>query len=198
MAIFPATRFNWSVAQTKTNRVLEILREATRGTEYEGRLFLVGGYVRDKLLGTTGGGDDLDLVLEGDAGAVAQFLWKTRIATHKPVVYPNFGTAMVHIGGTADEKGMQIEFVTARQETYRERSRKPTVVAGTLYSDAHRRDFTINTLMENLHTGEILDLTGRGRADLAEGILRTPLEPVTTFADDPPANACVPAASPPS
>jgi poly(A) polymerase len=169
----------------ETDLVLEKLRAATQGTEFEGKLYLVGGYVRDKLLGQPGESDDLDLVLEGDAAAVCRLLYQKRVADHKPVTYPNFGTAMVSIGGTPEKAGTQVEFVTAREETYRQRDRKPIVRPGTLVTDAHRRDFTVNTLMENLHTGEILDLTGKGRADLAAGILRTPLEPVTTFTDDP-------------
>jgi poly(A) polymerase len=161
------------------NETLEMLRRATRGTEYEDRLFLVGGYVRDKLLGQPTATDDIDLVLEGDALAVAWLLFRKRAADHKPVEYPNFGTAMVHV------RGAQVELVTARAETYRQGSRKPIVTPGTLQTDALRRDFTVNTFLENLHTGEILDPTGRGYADLASHVLRTPLDPVVTFTDDP-------------
>jgi poly(A) polymerase len=170
------------------NPVLEILRNALRGTEYEGRLFLVGGYVRDKLMGRLGSAalDDIDLVLEGDASAVAHLLWKKRVAWHKPVEFPTFGTAMVRVGGTGpDNPGAQVELVTARLETYRQGSRKPVVTPGTIASDALRRDFTINTFLENLHTGEITDPTGRGYADLEAKLLRTPLDPQITFIDDP-------------
>lgn len=163
------------------NLVLEILRTALRGTEYEGRLYLVGGYVRDKLMGrpATTALDDIDLVLEGDALAVAQLLYRKRVAAHKPVEYPTFGTAMVHVGDA------QVELVTARAETYRQGSRKPIVTPGTIQTDALRRDFTINTFLENLHTGEITDPTGHGYADLEAKILRTPLDPDITFIDDP-------------
>lgn len=163
--------------------VLHLLREGTRGTEYEGRLYLVGGYVRDKLLGRAAKFDDIDLVLDGDAMEVARFLWKRRIADHAPVEFPSFGTAMVHVGGK--EEGAQVELVTARAETYRSGSRKPEVTPGTIATDAQRRDFTVNTFLENLHSGEIVDPTGRGRDDLAAGILRTPLDPGITFTDDP-------------
>jgi poly(A) polymerase len=158
--------------------VLQTLREATQGTAFESRLFLVGGCVRDKILGNTSV-SDYDLVLEGDAIEVARYLWKKRVASHPPVEFPAFGTTMVHVDG------VQIEIVTARAETYNRGSRKPIVVPGTLQTDAERRDFTCNTLMESLHTGEILDLTGRGRMDLEAGILRTPLDPIITFSDDP-------------
>lgn len=162
---------------------LETLRDATRGTEYENRLYLVGGYVRDKLLQKPSVADDIDLVLEGDALKLARFLWKRGVSDHPPVEFPTFGTAMIHIGGK--EASTQVEMVTARAETYREGSRKPTVVPGTLQTDALRRDFTVNTFMENLHTGEITDPTGRGYADLQARVLRTPLDPIVTFTDDP-------------
>jgi poly(A) polymerase len=160
-----------------TEKILDTLRDATRGTEFEDKLYLVGGCVRDKILGNPT--SDYDLVLEGDAIAVARLLWKKRVASHPPVEFPAFGTTMVHVGG------LQIEIVTARAETYRTGSRKPVVVPGTLQSDAERRDFTCNTLMENLHTSEVLDLTGRGRKDLDAGVLRTPLDAIITFTDDP-------------
>jgi poly(A) polymerase len=164
---------------------LTILRTVTRGTEYEGRLYLVGGYVRDKLLQKPSAADDIDIVLEGDALKLARFLWKRGASDHPPVEFPTFGTAMIHVGGTEAEVGAQVEMVTARAETYREGSRKPTVVPGTLQTDAARRDFTVNTFMENLHTGEITDPTGKGYADLKVRLLRTPLDPVITFVDDP-------------
>jgi putative nucleotidyltransferase with HDIG domain len=159
--------------------VLTQLREATVGTEFAGKLYLVGGYVRDKLMGRVAKAEDIDLVLEGSAEAVAWLLYRKKVAQYKPVLFPNFGTAMVRVGKA------QVEIVTAREETYRQGSRQPIVKEGTLYTDALRRDFTVNTFMENLHTGEILDLTGQGKTDLEAGILRTPLDPLTTFTDDP-------------
>jgi len=161
------------------DETLRILREATRGTEFEGRLHLVGGYVRDLLLGRDDHATDLDLVLEGDAAAVARLLWERRVARHHPVTYPAFGTAMVHVGDA------QVELVTARDESYQKGSRKPQVRPGTLLADARRRDFTVNTLLQNLHTGEIVDPLGMARTDLAAGVLRTPLDPEVTFTDDP-------------
>jgi len=154
------------------------LRTATTGTPYEGRLFLVGGIVRDKHLAERPD-EDIDIVLEGDAAQLADFLHKTGVADHPPVTYPRFGTAMVSVSGR------QVELVGARKESYDRASRKPATAPGTLLDDVLRRDFTINTLLENLHTGEILDLTGQAFADIDKRIIRTPLDPHVTFDDDP-------------
>ena len=164
-------------------RSLERMRAVTRGTPYEGRLYLVGGLLRDRALGLPLA-NDLDLVLEGDALELARFLYERGLSQHYPVLYPRFGTAMVHIGGP-DEAGSAVELVSARAESYQPDSRKPEVRQSTIQDDVRRRDFTINTLLENLHTGELLDLTGRAFADLRAGILRTPRAPRLTFFDDP-------------
>ncbi len=160
------------------NPAIERIRDETRGTEYEGRLFLVGGIVRDKVMGRPPT-EDVDIVLEGNALEFARFLYQKGIAEHRPVTYPRFGTAMVTIEGRA------VELVSARRESYVPESRKPDVQPASLLDDIMRRDFTINTLLENLHTGETLDLTGWGAADIRAGIIRTPTEPETTFYDDP-------------
>src|SRR2546421_10237402 len=97
---------------------VEILREATRGTEYEGRLYLVGGYPRDRILGLPES-DDVDIVLEGDSGELARFIHSKGLSDHYPVLYPRFGTAMVSI------HGHDVELVSARAESYDSGSRKP-------------------------------------------------------------------------
>ncbi len=157
---------------------LEALAAATMGTPYEGELWLVGGAVRDPLLGL-GEGTDFDIVLEHDAIELAGFLYAKGISTIHPVVYPRFGTALVQIAGSA------VELITARRESYESRSRKPNVTPATLAEDALRRDFTCNALFKNLHTAEVRDPLGRGRADLEQRVLRTPRDPVETFHDDP-------------
>ena len=163
-----------------TETILDILRDATRGTEYDGRLFLVGGFVRDRVLGKPSAKEDIDLVLEGDALALAHFFRARGAADFEPVIYPRFGTAMIVVRGRA------VELVTARIESYAADSRKPdSVRPGTLAEDATRRDFTLNTLLQNLHSGEIVDPLGRAYADLEAGTLRTPTDPKITFEDDP-------------
>lgn len=153
------------------------IADATGGTEWEGQVFLVGGAVRDELLGLPTS-DDFDFVLQGDAAKLAGFLHQQGLAS-TPVTYPRFGTAMVRVGDST------IEIVTARRESYAEESRKPDVTAATLEDDVKRRDFTINTLMRSIHGGPVVDLLGTGIADLEARVLRTPLDPGETFSDDP-------------
>lgn len=179
---------------------LEAIRQATAGAPFKGRLWLVGGAVRDELLGRPHP-NDFDIVLgdpQRDAplwpeaenagktersppGAVelARFLHEQGISTIAPVTYPRFGTALSHVGGA------NIELATARKESYVDESRKPDVEPATLEEDARRRDFTVNAMMRNLHTGELYDPLGSGLADLKMKVLRTPLEPKATFYDDP-------------
>ena len=169
---------------TETEAVLQILRDTVRGTDYAGRLFLVGGFVRDQVMGLSSAKEDIDIVLEGDALALARFLRESGAADFEPVVYPRFGTAMVMV------KGRDVELVTARIESYAPESRKPdSVEAGTLADDAKRRDFTINTLLQNLETGEIADPLGKAFADIDAQIIRTPTDPRLTFQDRPSADA---------
>ena len=105
-----------------------------------------------------------------------------------PVIFPKFGTAKVNLTGVHNGvqlEGMQIEAVAARKEVYTPGSRKPKVYPGTLKDDVFRRDFRANSLMLDLTTDQILDLTGKGREDIKAGILRTPLDPDVTFKEDP-------------
>ncbi|MCH8275037.1 MAG: HD domain-containing protein [Armatimonadetes bacterium] len=151
---------------------------ATQGTKWENRLFLVGGAVRDPLFGLPSP-PDVDIVLEGDALELARFLREANVSAIEPVTYPRFGTALVMV------EGSNVELATARSESYDPESRKPEVRSATLKQDALRRDFTINTPMRNLHTGELVDLLGTGLDDLRKRVLRTPLDPAATFSDDP-------------
>lgn len=160
------------------HKAIEKLKLATQASVYEGRLYLVGGIVRDKQLDMSPD-EDIDIVLEGDAAELASFLHESDVAEHPPVTYPRFGTAMVSV------EGKQVEIVGARKESYDPTSRKPSTRPGSLLDDVLRRDFTINTLLENLHSGEVLDLTGQAHSDIRDRIIRTPRDPLLTFDDDP-------------
>ncbi|MFD0763841.1 CCA tRNA nucleotidyltransferase [Mucilaginibacter lutimaris] len=139
--------------------------------------YAIGGYVRDIFLNRPS--KDIDIVILGNgidfAEAVAAKL------NVKVSVFKNFGTAMLRY------QDVEVEFVGARKESYRSDSRKPIVENGTLDDDQKRRDFTINALAIALHSsqfGELIDPFG-GIADLEAKIIRTPLNPVETFSDDP-------------
>lgn len=142
-------------------------------------VYVVGGYVRDLFLGLAS--KDIDFVTVGSgielAGNVAKKLGKkARLAT-----FANYGTAQVTI------PGLELEFVGARKESYSRESRNPIVEDGTLDDDMKRRDFTINAMAICLNSdrfGELMDPFD-GTGDLERRVIRTPLEPDTTFSDDP-------------
>lgn len=139
------------------------------------KAWVVGGYVRDKLLNRPHPNPDV-VVEQGDALALARRFAELAGAP-PPVTFERYGTAQVTLPGHL------VEFVTARAESYAPDSRKPDVRPATLDEDLRRRDFTINTLLMDLG-GKIHDSLG-GRADLEAGLLRTPADPLRTFADDP-------------
>ncbi|MEM6963933.1 MAG: HD domain-containing protein [Bacteroidota bacterium] len=141
--------------------------------------YVVGGYVRDRLLARPS--KDMDIVCVGSGITLAQNIAGRLRPIPRVAVYPRFGTAMLK------HKNMEIEFVGARKESYRQDSRKPFVEDGSLKDDQHRRDFTINALAVSLkegNFGEIID-PFNGLLHLEQKILKTPLEPGKTFSDDP-------------
>lgn len=140
--------------------------------------YVVGGYVRDALLGL--GDKDIDILVVGDGVEFAR-TFAQRSGSGPVVAFERFGTAMVPL-----ENG-KVEFVGARKEKYDADSRKPAVVTGTLHDDLQRRDFTVNALAASLNAGsygKLHDAFG-GLNDLESRILRTPLDPMVTFDDDP-------------
>lgn len=142
---------------------------------------LVGGFVRDKLLGRDAK-KDIDIVCVGDGLALAAETAKLFRPSPQVDFFKTYGTAHIKV---AD--GFDIEFVGARKESYRAASRNPEVEPGTLQDDRERRDFTINALSVSLNPADFGCLTDPfgGLDDLAAKIIRTPLEPSKTFSDDP-------------
>ncbi len=141
-------------------------------------VYAVGGVVRDKLLGRDC--KDIDFVIVGDGPSFAKAVAK-KLQTKQPTIYQKFGTALVVY------QDYNLEFVGARKESYRSNSRKPTVTPADLSTDLARRDFTINALAIGLNKnnfGEIIDHFN-GQLDIKKKIIRTPLDPVVTFEDDP-------------
>ena len=147
--------------------------------------FIIGGFVRDKILNRPD--KDIDIVCLGDgielAGLAAEkFKPKPSVSFFK-----NFGTAQIKINNKFGDSIYEIEFVGARKESYQSDSRKPDVLPGTLEEDRLRRDFTINTLAISLNKKDFLTIIDplNGREDIANRVIKTPLPPDQTFIDDP-------------
>ncbi|MCM0059491.1 MAG: CCA tRNA nucleotidyltransferase [Algoriphagus sp.] len=141
--------------------------------------YVVGGYVRDLILGRPS--KDIDFTCVGSGIHLAQEVAKT-FEFHVPLsIFKNFGTAMLKL------EDWELEFVGARKESYRQDSRKPLVEDGTLQEDLERRDFTINAMAISLNPenyGELIDPFD-GVKDIKAKRIKTPLEPGITFSDDP-------------
>ena len=161
------------------DRIFEIVARVADREHVEA--YVIGGFVRDHIMGRLHPEKDIDIVVIGDGPAMARAVAREISRDIKVTVFRTFGTAMFRY------QNIDIEFVGARKESYSEDSRKPSVIPGTLADDQNRRDFTINALAISLNSdnpGEVLDPFG-GIEDIRNGIIRTPLDPDTTFSDDP-------------
>lgn len=156
----------------------KIFRIISEEAEASGvKAFVIGGFVRDCILHRKS--NDIDVVVEGSGIALAE-----RVAARtgaKLSVFKSFGTAMIR------NEHMEVEFVGARKESYRADSRKPIVEDGTLLEDQQRRDFTINAMSFSLQKEDFGALVDpfNGMEDLKNRLIRTPLDPDTTYIDDP-------------
>lgn len=159
------------------------LARLIKGSKWDGHVFAVGGCCRDEILGRDI--KDLDLAVDIPGGGVdfARWLHRKRLTVGSPTYFLKFGTARLVL---KKWPGEEIELVQTRSEKYTDRnSRCPEVAAGSIHDDCFRRDFTVNTLYRDITNDRLLDLTGRGVADIKRGLLRTPMDPDVTFDDDP-------------
>ncbi len=141
--------------------------------------YVIGGFVRDKLLGRPT--RDADVVCVGSGMELAERVADRFEPRPQVSLFKNFGTAHMKAGD------LDLEFVGARKESYRSHSRNPDVLPGTLEDDQLRRDFTINAMAISLNPtdyGRLID-PFNGRTDLSRKIIQTPLDPLQTFSDDP-------------
>jgi tRNA nucleotidyltransferase (CCA-adding enzyme) len=160
------------------NPIFKVISEASLDLGLES--YVIGGYVRDYLL-ERGSHKDIDVVTVGSGIELARAVSDRLPNKPKVTIFRNYGTAMLR----SDE--LEIEFVGARKESYREESRNPAVENGSLEDDQNRRDFTINALalsLQQTNFGTLLD-PFNGLKDLEQKLIRTPLDPDTTYSDDP-------------
>ena len=159
-------------------------RIAETGARMQVEVYVIGGFVRDKIIGRPT--SDADILCVGNAIELANGVAAFYIPKPAVSFFKNFGTAHFKIQET-DGQFLDVEFVGARKESYRAASRKPDVIPGTLEDDQNRRDFTINALAVSLnkdHYGRLID-PFNGLQDLEQKRIHTPLDPLTTFSDDP-------------
>lgn len=167
---------NFSFSTNEKN-ILDKVKKAAEALETEA--FVIGGFVRDKIMDRPS--KDIDIVSTGDSIELARYTAAQFKISPSVQYFKNFGTAQIKLGST------EIEFVTARKESYQRDSRKPEVEPGTITDDQLRRDFTINALAIDVFSYEerkIVDPFG-GLEDIRNKIIRTPLDPIKTFDDDP-------------
>eukprot|EP00904_Undaria_pinnatifida_P010376 jgi/Undpi1/6469/HiC_scaffold_20.g08948.m1 len=174
-----------SLNRTETD-ILGMMVEAAKLSKRNTVVRVAGGWVRDKLLGLEN--DDIDVALDDCTGVVFAnvvnfYLTSSGRDEGKVAANPeqskHLQTARMNI------RGVWVDLVNLRTETYSSDSRIPEASFGTAEEDALRRDFTLNALFFNVNDGKVEDMTGRGINDLRQGIIRTPLPPMITFQDDP-------------
>lgn len=163
--------------------IVAFLRDTISGTPWEGHLFTVGGCCRDMLMGLPIHDVDLAVSLPDGGVGFAEWLRSKKLTVGEPIYFRKYGTARLRLKAF---RGVELELVQTRREKYTDRtSRNPAVAFGSIEDDCFRRDLTINSLYQSVTTGEVLDLTGKGRADIEAHIIRTPSDPDLTFDDDP-------------
>lgn len=166
------------------NKIIKAISKSIKGTEYENKVFVVGGFVRDLIMGKDP--KDIDLLIDGDinAGAgitFAEWFCKKENIFKKdsnPLVYGLYGTAMFQF------MGEKIECVAPRSEKYQNDSRNPVVSSCTLEDDCFRRDFTINSLFINISNNELVDYSKNGLNDIKNKVIRSTSNPDVIFNDD--------------
>lgn len=166
------------------NKIIKAISKSIKGTEYENKVFVVGGFVRDLIMGKDP--KDIDLLIDGDinAGAgitFAEWFCKKENIFKKdsnPLVYGLYGTAMFQF------MGEKIECVAPRSEKYQNDSRKPVVSSCTLEDDCFRRDFTVNSLFINISNNELVDYSKNGLNDIKNKVIRSTSNPDVIFNDD--------------
>ncbi len=165
------------------NDILAFLRSLIKGTQWEGKVFAVGGCCRDTAMGTPVKDVDLAVALPDGGVEFARWLHSRHLTLREPILFVKYGTARLTLKEFPDD---EIELVQTRREKYDDRTKRdPSVAFGSIEEDCFRRDLTINTLYYDISNSRLLDLTGKALHDIEHHIIRTPSDPDTTFDDDP-------------
>lgn len=169
-------------------KLIEYIKDSIERTYYQGHVYIVGGAIRDWIMGNNT--HDIDIAVDLPNGGVgfANFLACRNgcmIQGKNPVMFPKYGTAKLNLINSPEFGDVEIECVQTRKEQYHSDSRKPECSFGTIQEDAIRRDLTINSLYYNISTNELKDVTCKGLYDIEHEILRTPSNPDSVFEDDP-------------
>lgn len=167
------------------------VKDMIQGTQWAGKVFAVGGFVRDEIMRKNP--KDLDVVVDKPQGGIEFAVWLAKKLgiykeTSNPVTFPRFGTAKVSLDGVVhkgvDFTGEDLEAVMPRSEQYNDpNSRKPDVQYTDLKGDAMRRDLTINAIYKDISSGRIYDPVG-GVEDIKNRLIRTPIDPDLIYTDD--------------
>lgn len=174
-------------ADERIKTLTNLIKNAIKGTHFEGRVYYVGGCVRDMILGLPV--KDIDICVEYKGGGVlfANYLTMTQrcyVQDTNPVMFETYGTAKFQLYNHDELKDIEIECVQTRKEQYHKESRNPDTCYGTIEEDAKRRDLTINALYYNISTDAIVDFNN-SLNDLANKVIKTPSDPDIIFNDDP-------------
>jgi len=164
------------------------IKTLIKGSIFENHVYIVGGFIRDAILGNPI--KDVDLVIDTPDGGIGFATWLAYhtdcfVNTKNPCVFPTYGTAKVQITSDPEIADIELECVQTRKEKYDKESRNPATAYGTIQEDAMRRDLTINALYYNISTDEICDFTNRGLDDIKNHVIRTTGEANMIFDDDP-------------
>lgn len=167
---------------------ITFLKDKIKSSAFNGHVFLVGGYVRDCLLGKEP--NDIDIAVDIPNGGIGFSMWLAYntgcfVNGSNPVIFSNFGTAKLSLNKMEKFSGIEVEFVQTRKEQYHKENRNPSTVFGSIDEDASRRDFTINALYYDITNDKILDPTKKGVEDLKKHIIRSCGDPNIIFEEDP-------------
>lgn len=171
------------MTKDKFLEICHYLKHILSDSDFIGHTYVVGGAVRDFIMGNEI--KDVDLVVSLPLGGLnlANWLYDNDFLVYKPVLYPTYGTSMFQLKEFPD---IELEAVQTRKEQYKDKnSRNPETVFGTLIEDAMRRDLTINALYYNIDSGKIEDITGQGLNDIEKHIIRVTSDPDVVYQDDP-------------